>query len=401
MFSDALPRQATINDRIDVSAGNILGRWNHTLANGSEMSLQVYDDYSHRIAEGLLDAQNTWAFDFQHHLTAGPRNDIVWGVGARITDGNFTPGYSTSFTPVERTDSLFSAFVQDELQVSRAVSLILGIKFEHNNYTGFEFEPSGQLVWAPAKDHTIWLSAARAIRQPNVLDRGLEVDAAIIPIPGTFGLLKVLGSPNKPTEQLRDFEAGYRAQVTGRLSLDLATFLSVYNDLTSAEPGVPYFTPTPGPPHLVLPLVLENKAGAHTYGAELFMNWNPTNRWRISPGYSMLHMVMTQDPSSRDSTIGQTPGTTPKQQFQIRSSLTLPHRLEWDSNVFYAGRLNTGNIPAYTRIDTRLAWHFSELVELSLVGQNLLGSHTEFPNSHGLNHILVERSAFGKVTWRF
>ena len=32
--------------RFDTSAGNILGRWNHILANGSEMSLQIYDDHS-------------------------------------------------------------------------------------------------------------------------------------------------------------------------------------------------------------------------------------------------------------------------------------------------------------------------------------------------------------------
>ena len=402
VFSNALPSQGTVNDRIHVNAGNILGRWKHALANGSEMSLQVYDDYSHRVMEGLLDAQNTADFDFQHHITAGSRHDIVWGLGARITDGNFTHGYSTSFMPAERLDHLFSGFVQDELHITNSVSLTLGTKVEHNNYTGVEFEPSGQLVWTPVKDHTIWASAARAIRQPNVLDSGLQVDAAILRIPGVpFGLLRILGNPEKKTQKLNDFEAGYRTRMNKRLSLDLAAFLSFYDDLTSAEAKTPYFTTAPAPGYLVIPLVLENLAGAHNYGGELFLNWNVTNRWRISPGYSLLHMSMTRDPASNDSTIGQTAGESPEQQFQIRSSLTLPHRMEWDSNLFYVGRLSSTGIPGYARLDTRLGWNFGESLELSVVGQNLLGPHLEFPDAHGLNSTLAERSIFGKVAWRF
>src|ERR1700733_10220391 len=46
LFSNALPLAKTFNDPLTATAGNILARWNHTMANGSEMSLQIYDDYS-------------------------------------------------------------------------------------------------------------------------------------------------------------------------------------------------------------------------------------------------------------------------------------------------------------------------------------------------------------------
>jgi len=43
-----------------------------------------------------------------------------------------------------------------------------------------------------------------------------------------------------------------------------------------------------------------------------------------------------------------------------------------------------------------------EFVELSVVGQNLLTPrHAEFADTQSLDHTLVERSVFGKVTWRF
>ena len=67
----------------------------------------------------------------------------------------------------------------------------------------------------------------------------------------------------------------------------------------------------------------------------------------------------------------------------------------------YVSTLSHLGIPSYTRLDTRLGWRLGEFVELSLVGQNLLRArHAEFFDStvHGTE---IERSVFGKVTWRF
>jgi hypothetical protein len=44
----------------------------------------------------------------------------------------------------------------------------------------------------------------------------------------------------------------------------------------------------------------------------------------------------------------------------------------------------------------------SEYLELSVAGQNLLSPrHAEFQDANGQLHTLVQRSVFGKVTWRF
>ena len=51
------------------------------------------------------------------------------------------------------------------------------------------------------------------------------MDLAIIPLDqGRFGLLTLFGNPNTKTEQLRDFETGYRAQVNKHLSVDFTGF---------------------------------------------------------------------------------------------------------------------------------------------------------------------------------
>jgi iron complex outermembrane recepter protein len=402
VIASALPLEETFTQRFDASASNILGRWNHVLANGSEASLQIYDDHSRSASVGGLISQNTVDLDFQDHLALGSRQDVVWGLGSRVASLHLGPTFSGVFVPPNRTDLLLSTFFQDEIKIASALSFTLGSKFEHNDYTGLEVEPSAQLVWNSTARQSLWLSAARAIRQPNAVDVSIQTDAATFPTgPGSFGVITAFSNPNPRVERLTDFEVGYRVQASERLSVDMAAFLNFYHDLRTVEQGAPYFVTSPGPPHLVVPTVLADIGNAHTYGGELSVNWNPTNRWRISSGYSRIHMVVFKDSATVDPQVGDTAGSTPQQQVQARSELSLPHHFEWDSSLGYVGRLAAG-IPAYTRVDTRLGWRMGEHFDFSIAGQNLLSPrHAEFPGEIGLNYTLVARSVFAKVTWKF
>ena len=75
------------------------------------------------------------------------------------------------------------------------------------------------------------------------------------------------------------------------------------------------------------------------------------------------------------------------------------------SSCHHVGRLRDGGngaVPAYHRPDTRVAWRVGEFAELGVVGQNLLTPlHAGFHNEYEVQRTLVERSVFGKITWRF
>ena len=399
LFANALPTERTLNDPLLVTAGNVLARWNHTLTNGSQMSLQVYDDYSHHLDLGFLDAQNTVDMDFQHHLAWGARNDIVWGLGARVIDSDYGSGYDFAILPSHRLDHLLSAFLQDEVKLTAALSFTIGSKVEHNDFTGFEFEPSAQLVWSPSGKQAVWASASRAIREPSSVDAGILNEIGTISAGPLIGILQAVGNPHIQAEDLRDFEIGYRAQAGKRISLDLTGFVSLYHHLESIATETPYVMVQAGVPYLILPAMFVNGDSARTYGAEFSGGWLVTKGWRISPGYSYFHLHLDGDAAL----INPPPGVAPNHQFQVRSLLELPHRMEWDNTLAYVDKLATGNIPAYTRADSRLGWRAGEFVELSVVGQNLLTPrHAEFSDTfYPLNRTLVERSFFGKVTWRF
>ena len=211
----------TLDNPLTNTSGNALGRWVHRLANGSEVSLQVYENLMHRREVGVNVANNTLDVDLEHHITIGSRQDIVWGLDYRFSHDSLLPAasYALSATPAVRADNLFAAFLQDEIQISKSVFLTLGSKFEHNAYTGFEFEPSAQLVWTVTGRNSLWTSAARAIRQPDHVDSGALFNQAIEPVPG-FGsaLVTINGNPHILAEHLDDYEVGYRGQVSARLS---------------------------------------------------------------------------------------------------------------------------------------------------------------------------------------
>src|SRR5581483_3906556 len=221
VVTNALPLQGTFGDRVVNTTGNVLGRWTHALKNGSDMSVQAFYDVNHRAARGQMDqSHQTTALDFQHHVAVGSRNDVVWGLGYRYDTSHFRPAYAIEVFPARGKTSLFSTFVQDEIKLTNSLSVTVGSKFEHNDFTGFEYEPSAQLVWAATDRQTLWASAARAIRQPSWIDFGLVNSLAILPTQGGgFGVLTLLGSPTVKAEQLRDYEAGYRTQLSKRVSL--------------------------------------------------------------------------------------------------------------------------------------------------------------------------------------
>jgi outer membrane receptor protein involved in Fe transport len=127
-----------------------------------------------------------------------------------------------------------------------------------------------------------------------------------------------------------------------------------------------------------------------------------TSRWRLSPGYSLIHVNVIENPLSQGSSAEAEAGDTPKHQVQFRSTLGLRHNLDWDTSLYFVGYLSADQVPSYTRLDTQLRWRAFESVEFSLTGQNLLTPrHKEFTDAFEVNYTQVQRSVMGKITWRF
>jgi iron complex outermembrane receptor protein len=388
---------------VDAAGGDFLALWNHTLKGGSQTSLQAYYDSNRRTDSGIPVKVTTFDLDFQHHAAVGDRHDIVWGLGYRADTSGAPTGYAVGFTPAFRTVSLFSVFLQDEIRISESLWFTLGAKLEHNAYTGFQVEPSARLAWAPpASRYTVWAAVSKAIRQPARADTDVQTALETFPLSASsIELVRLLGNPQAKAEELRDYELGYRSDLTKTLSLDVATFLSFYHHLETIEPQNPVIIP--GSPLIIeIPFLYENKAHAMDYGAELSLTWKAAPRWRISPGYSYLHATIRQDPTSQGQTTASLPTDFPQSMFQIRSLFNLSRAMEFDQSLYYTARLPGGSIPGHARLDLRLARRLGESTEISVVGQNLLRGRTlEYGDATYLVGAEAVRSIYGKITFRF
>ena len=102
------------------------------------------------------------------------------------------------------------------------------------------------------------------------------------------------------------------------------------------------------------------------------------------------------------STIG-IEGDSPNHMVSLRSHMEFPKNLELNLWFRYIDNLPGRNISAYNTMDISLGWKPIEYVEVSLVGQNLFAPrHSEFVEYIFFNEdAKLERSLYGKVTWKF
>lgn len=404
--------QVISQDDYRTRGGNVLGRFTHTFSDPSDsvsdlsdLKIQFYYDRTEQDTVIFKEQRDTFDVDLQHQFGLGTWNHFVWGLNYRSSTDKIGNSPTVAFYPDRQTTELYGAFAQDEITLlPNRLRLTAGAKLEHNDYTGLEFQPSGRLLWTPTPNQTIWGAVSRAMRTPSRAEEDVVLNHVVPPY-----VVSLYGNQDFQSEELIAYELGYRLEPRKNVSLDLALFYNVYHNLRSQEVG---FSPTqplvappppPFPPQLV-PMYFANGLRGDTYGLELAPAWQVTEWWRLQPSYSLLKMQLRTNPGSTDTTsVAFEEGSSPQQQFSLRSMMDLPHHLTFDWTLRYVDRLPALNISSYFALDLRVAWHPTPGLELAVVGQNLIGAHHgEFvPTFIGTQQTEVPASVYAQVTWHF
>jgi iron complex outermembrane receptor protein len=374
-----------------VAGGHALARWERALDDGSSLKLQAWFDRTERVFDVLTEYRNTFDLEAQHQLNLGERHHFIWGAGYRFTSDQTFGTPQVSFAPAEVSDHLASFFVQDEISLlTDRLSLILGTKLEHNQYTGFEVQPTARLSWLPHERHSLWASISRAVRSPSRAETDVTAVSG-----GPPGLTTVVRGGPMNSEELLALELGWRAQLHRQFSTDLALFYNDYSRLRAFDA-----TFAPVPPTAIF--TANNAMDGHTYGGEVSLNWQPASWWRWQASYTLLQMHLRNGLVLPDATFSYRAEDNPQQQFQLRSSLDLPLGFEFDTLLYHQDSLPGQGIPAYTRLDFRLGWKYREEFEASVTLQNALDPrHAEYGNNSLVRSSEIERAIYGKLTWRF
>jgi iron complex outermembrane recepter protein len=384
------------------AGGNLVGRWNRQLNDRSHLYVQAFWEHTWRSGPNFAEDRDTFDADFLHKVGAGARHDVTYGAGMHISPGRSRQVVPTiAFQPRDRTNRVFSAFLQDEFAVIPGkLALTVGTKLENNQYTGFEYQPSGRLLFTPNKSNSFWLAVTRAVRTPSRVDSEIVVDVFAGAAPLIYAQL--LGNPNIRAERVISYEGGYRTLVHPTFYLDVAGFVSQHNDVVSQSNfTISTRTTTPAPPHLLFQLQFVNAIHGRTSGFEVAPNWKPSSRWEVKGSYSLLQMDLRLKPFvTRRATLDFIQGSSPTHQVVVYSQFNLPKRFEFDQVYRYVSELRGQNVPAYHTGDLRLGWKAHRQFELSLVGQNLLQPrHAEFGIDPAPT-VSIKRGVYGKIVWR-
>jgi iron complex outermembrane receptor protein len=393
--SSSRPYESIGNHTLRTSGFNILSHWDRIFSDTSLMKLKCYYDYVVRDDVLFRETRNTFDLDFQYQFALGSYHDIVWGLQYNFTSDHLRDSFTLSFSSDDRDLNVASLFFQDDVGLfDDRVHLIVGSKFEYNDYTDFEVQPTARLLWNILEQHVLWAAVSRAVKIPNRGNREGRINFVTKPP------LNIAIVPNRgyDSEEVTAFELGYRVLPASNFSLDIAGFYNDYDDLFDLERG---FFLEPGlPPRLVFPQRQDNDMYGKTYGTEVTVIWKVRDDWKLVAGYTWLKLQLDSHLSTdryRDRE-----ESDPQNQFHLRSYLSLPGNLEFDSALYYVDRISRWDIPSYLRLDARLGWQPTKDLSISLVMHNLLDDHhPEYETEQGFISSQVKRSIYMKVAWCF
>ena len=366
---------------LQASGWNVLARWRRQSAAGDEFRLQAYVDHAERDDPLLFgDTMDIVDVEFVHSLARG-RHALVWGGGLRHARDRVEAGLLATFLPNRRTLRWYNLFVQDGIAFGDDAELTLGLKLDHNRYTGAEWLPSARWAWRAGDDRLLWAAASRAVRSPSRIDREFF-------LPATPPFL-IDGGPDFRSEVANVFELGFRDQSGGRLHWSLTAFHHDYDRLRSGQPAGTGFQ-------------VQNRSEGTVAGLEGWATWRATPRWRLTGGFVRQWIELRQEAGALDPEGTTALGNDPDYQWQLRSSFDIARDQGLELAVRGVGALPHPAIPAYTTVDAGWTWRASPALDVGLHVRDLFDDgHVEFAPGPLAPPTRFGRSAWMTLDWRW
>jgi len=331
--------------------GNLKLDWAYSETDERNHKLQLYYDDTTLELGTLSDRRHLWSFDYQveQHWE---NHELVGGVGYRRGSDNVdivpnpNPLFVSTMIPEQRNEELKSAFIQDDIAfLEDRLHLVFGTKYERNDYSNEEWQPSVRTSYA-FDDALLWAAWSRAIRTPSRLEHDLALGG------------RPQGDQLKP-DYANVYELGWRQQWQD-WSLDIAAYWAEYEDLLSIE--VAGLTRT-----------FANNMQGDVKGIETSLSYQARENWLLRMNYS--HAEMDLSVSAGSQAAARANGIEeemPQDMLQLMSLWDI--NAQWQLNTYlrYVDELDTlQDANSYWAGDITLVWRPLEKTRLQLVGRHL------------------------------
>jgi len=357
---------------------NLLAKWKRTIEPGEELSLTTYFDHTDLQNPVLDEDRNTVFSELQYLFHPLSTHRVVAGLTYIHSKDELTTETPIAIEPKRRTDDIVAIFAEDRIELLKEkVFFSIGAKAEHNDYTGYEVQPSTRLSWLIDSKNSVWGAVSRAVRVPSRLEDDLNVDGPNGPVLNNESDLQA--------ERVYSYEIGYRTIPMESFFIDLATFYSAYDQLLNLENRQ-----------------FGNKLNGRTFGAEASLSWQAYEDWQLELGLTHLELDLSLDSDSLDNSevrVARNEGLDPSNQASLQSLLKLGDDWEVDTILRYVDSLRALNVGSYFTLNLRVGYAVNEALSISVIGQDLLDSyHYEHRDNQATQ---IQRGVFAKVLYTF
>jgi len=311
--------------------------------------------------------------------------NLINGIGINAAGNPTSNDFTVDLNDDTRVDlDVFSAFIQDEIQLTEKLDLVLGARFDSFDIRVFnvpanetrtrkdeEISPRFGLIFKPQENISIYGSYSESF-----LPRSGE---QFTDINGDDDQL----DPNTFTNR----EIGLKWDFNNGLSLTAAVF-----EIEQSSPQVADDDPSTFD-------VIDSEID----GFELQLKGQVNNHWYVSAGYSHLDGEQV----SRTGSTGLTPRELPENTFSVWNNFQVTDKFGFGLGLNYQddsfiNNSNSATLPSYTRVDAAAYYTVSEQLNLQLNIENLT-DELYFPNAHSTHQATVGEPLNARLTanWRF
>ncbi|MBO6728819.1 MAG: TonB-dependent siderophore receptor [Maricaulis sp.] len=306
--------------------------------------------------------------------------DIRGGVGVNASGDPTSNDFTVSINDDTEADvSVFSVYLQDEIEISEKLDIIIGARFdsfeidvynvvadESRSRSDEEISPRFGIVFKPQENVSLYGSYSESF-----LPRSGEQFANIN---GSNNAL----DPNTYT----NLEAGVKWDFSSNLSFTAAVF-----EIEQSSPQVADNDPS------TLDVI-----DSETTGFEAQLQGQLTDQWYVSAGYSHLDGEIV----NRSGATGLRPRELPENMFSIWSGFQINDQLGFGAGLTYQdesfiNNSNTATLPAFTRVDAAVFYDVSETFRIQLNVENLTDD-LYFPTSHSTHQATVGAPLNARLT---
>lgn len=303
------------------------------------------------------------------------------GVGINASGNATSMAFSDLNDRTSATVEVFSAYIQDEIEVSEKLDIIVGARFDSFDIEVDNLDPDN-LEIRNRKDEDINPRFGVVYKPMENISVYGSYSESFLPRSGEqFANINGDNDALDPDE-FTNLEAGVKWDIQPGLSLTAAVF-----EIEQSSPQVADNDPS------TLDVI-----DTETTGFEVQVQGQLSDRWFIATGYSYLDGEQVD----RTGPTGLRPRELPENMFSMWNTYQVTDRFGLGLGLTYQDEsfINNGNtavLPSYTRVDAAAYYALNEDLRIQLNIENLT-DELYFPNSHSTHQATVGAPLNAKVT---